>query len=75
MVSLIGIGHIGAIVQVVLMAILIDVLVIVTLISNQVIVYISLLDKYKDVNRFLYLHLLECVIIHSVVQYLVRIVQ
>lgn len=41
-VSLVGIGHIGTVVQVVLMAILIDVLVVVTLISHQVIVYVGL---------------------------------
>lgn len=48
MVSLIGVGHIGTVVQVVLMAVFINVLVIVTLISNQVIVYVSLLDKYRQ---------------------------
>ncbi len=48
MVSLVGVGHIGTVVQVVLMAVFIDVLVIVTLISNQVIVYVSLLNKYRQ---------------------------
>ena len=47
MVSLVGVGHIWTVVQVVLMAVFIDVLVVITLISNQVIVYVSLLDKYR----------------------------
>lgn len=65
-VSLVGVGHVGTVVQVVLMAVFIDVLVIVTLISNQVIVYVSLLDKYRQRLTVLTLSVptvLECVII------------
>lgn len=53
MVSLVGIGHVGTVVQVVLIAIFINVLVIITLISNQVIVYIGLMDRYRQVLKVL----------------------
>lgn len=50
MVSLVGVGNIGAVVKVVLMTIFINVLVIVTLISNPVVVYVSLLDKSRGLQ-------------------------
>lgn len=49
MVGLVGIGHVGTVVQVVLMAILVNVLVVVALISHQVVVDISLV-KERSVN-------------------------
>ena len=75
MVSLVGVGHIWTVVQVVLMAVFINVLVIVTLISNQVIVNISLLDKYGQRFNTYYSYCRgSCHFLCSVVQYLVRVV-
>lgn len=48
MVRLVSVGHIGTVVLVVLMAVFINVLVVVTLISNQVIVYVGLLDEHRQ---------------------------
>lgn len=56
MVSLVGIGHVGTVVQVVLVAVFINVLVIITLISNQVIVYVILMDRYRQMLKVSVLH-------------------
>lgn len=69
MVSLVGVGHIGTVVQVVLMAVFIDVLVIITLISDQVIVYISLLDRYRQRLKVVTLPLPIVVQEHVIIQY------
>lgn len=45
MVCLVSIGNIGTVIQVILMAILIYVLVIITLVSNQIIIHIRLKKK------------------------------
>lgn len=53
MVSLVGVGHVGTVVQVVLIAVFIDILVIITLISNQVIVYVVLMERYRQMLKVL----------------------
>lgn len=45
MVSLVWVGHIGAVILVVLMAVFIDVLVVIALVSNQVIIYVRLMSR------------------------------
>lgn len=42
-VGLVGVGHVRTVVQVVLMAIFVNILVVVTLVSHQVVVYVHLL--------------------------------
>lgn len=44
-VSLVRVGHVGAVVLVVLMAVFIDVLVVIALVSNQVIIYVRLMSR------------------------------
>lgn len=73
-VSLVGVGHIGTVVLVVLMTIFINVLVIITVISDQVVVYIGLLNRKRlltlPVPIVAWQHLILC----TVVQNLLRVV-
>lgn len=71
MVGLVGVSHIGTVVQVVLMTVLIDVLVVVALISDPVIVYISLREKKVEV---LMLSVHECITTCTGVPYLIGVV-
>lgn len=50
-VGLVGVGHVRAVVLVVLMAVFINVLVVIALVSNQVIVYVCLMSREMLVNN------------------------